>query len=177
MSWQKDIGTRFEKQVRDRFNEAAAGTALSAVRIWYSGAGEREPFDVGIYSGEVEKKNLVLQIEAKRTQGRSIGLQLKWLEKIRPGPVRHVVMFSAGLHNPIPIYVVHLNPASLAMQHEIVRIKPKAKSVSVHERYVRKAGLPSFVIQHPEEFYGAPVYVVEAFESYIKREFNLPREA
>jgi len=174
MSWQKDIGTRFEIQVRDRFNEAAAGTALSAVRIWYSGAGEREPFDVGIYSGEVRRENLVMQIEAKRTQGRSLGLLRKWLEKISLGPVRHVIMFSVGLHNPIPIYVAQLEPASLSADAKVILIKDGAKSVSVHERYVLKAGLPSFLIAGSVGFKSV---VVEPFESYIKREFDLPREA
>ena len=173
MSWQKDIGTRFEHQVKDRFNEAAKGTNLTAVRIWYSGAGEREPFDVGIYSGEVRKENLVLQIEAKRTQGRSIGLLRKWLEKISLGPVRHVIMFSVGLHNPVPIYVAHLEPSSLPADAKVVMIKDKAKSVSVHEKYVLKAGLPSFLIAGSVGFTSV---VVEAFESYIKREFDLPQE-
>lgn len=176
MSWQKDIGTRFEKQVRDSFNALAKGTNLTAVRIWYSGAGEREPFDVGIYAGEVRRENLVMQIEAKRTLGRSIGLQVGWLEKISLGPVRHVIMFAVGRRNPVPIYVVHLEPASLPKDPAAIQIKLKAKSVSVHEKYVKKAGMPSFVLRHPPEFYAARFYTVEAFESFVKREFNLPQE-
>jgi hypothetical protein len=168
MSWQKQIGTAFEHQVKDRINTLVKGTDLTAVRIWYSGAGMREPFDVGIYRGEVRRENLVLQVEAKRTQGRSLGVQLKWLEQVSH---QHVIMFAVGKRNPVPPYVIYPGGQGLgAMAAEIFKMKPAAKSVAIHERYVRKAGMRNCLIEARDKFYN-----VVDFDEYM-RDRVLPKK-
>jgi len=186
----KDIGTRLELQVRDRLNGALPKSLnLTAVRIWYSGAGAREPFDVGIYKGVVRSEGLEMSIECKRTQGTSIGLRLDWLDLIGDravsvvGPdgvkqgervVPHVVMFAVGLHTPLPIYVVHRGNArestgSLSLEVTICS-RPGAKSMSIHQKYVCKQGMPKFRLQTA----AGQVYVVEPFESFVRMAFPDP---
>jgi len=172
VSWQKDIGTRFEHQVKDRFNALANGTDLTAVRIWYSGAGDREPFDVGVYRGEVRRENLMLQIEAKRTQGRSLGVLLSWLEKVAPEKRNcdHVVMFAVGRRNPVPIYVIHDGNATRS-PHGLIQARDGTKSVSIHQRWVDRAGKMPFNLMA-----AGKTFVVEDFDEFCKHKFGLPKE-
>lgn len=161
MSWQKQIGTRFELQVKNRFNKLAKAKAspLTAVRIWYSGAGDREPFDVGVYSGEVRRENLVLQIEAKRTQGRSLGVEWKWLEKVSND---HVIVFAVGLRNPVPPYVICPVRHRDEKAANVFTMRAGAKSVSIHERWVRQAKLPCCMVQARDRLFD-----VVDFETWV----------
>ncbi len=169
MSWQKDIGTRFEHQIKERFNALKKDTALTAVRIWYSGAGAREPFDVGIYRGEVRQENLVLEIEAKRTQKRSIGLKLEWLEKVSK---RHVIVLAVGRRNPVPMYVVRDCGSGLGVgAGTIIKAKPGSKSLAIHQRWVQRPMLGQFLLLAKERW-----FIVEDFELFVEREFGKPRE-
>jgi hypothetical protein len=187
MSKQKDIGTRFELQVKDQLNVLLPKELnLTAIRIWYSGAGAREPFDVGIYRGVVQSDTLAMSIECKRTQGRSIGLLLEWLDLIGDrmvsivGPdgvktgervVPHVVMFAVGMRTPIPVYVVHRGNARDSMGTEtVIFSKPGAKSMAVHQKYVRKRGMPKFRLQTA----AGRIYVVEPLESFAQMAFPKP---
>jgi len=82
-------GKGFEYQVEKRLQQLG----YKADRIYYSGAGEKMPYDIQV----TFKPDDILQVEAKRTWKRGISLLMKWIEAIHD---RHCIVFSIGPGSP-----------------------------------------------------------------------------
>ncbi len=165
MSWQKDIGTGFEYRVRDRLNELYRSVGFKAIRIWYSGAGLKKPYDVEFKYG----RKLILGIEAKRSiASTSISMQRKWIDQISQ---KHVVIFAIGNFRgkkKVEIFVLReINEKDLTKLGKLITkdivMKDKAKSISInYKKHLQSRSVfPDVICDHK-------TYVIETFETFFK---------
>ena len=169
MSHAKDVGNKFEYDIRDQINELGKPKEIFATRIWYSGAGLQKPYDVEVRKGEPADSPVVLEIEAKRRiRGKSLALGPKELDIVSD---KHVIVLAVGRYSgrSVPVYVLH-NDTPLKRQdlepnktHRVLRAKPGAKTVCIGTKWVGPAQ-PAFIL----EGWGKR-FMVEGFEEFIKR--------
>ena len=166
MSWQKDIGTGFEYRVRDRLNELYRSAGFKAIRIWYSGAGLKKPYDVEFKYG----RKLILGIEAKRSiASTSISMQREWIKRIGE---KHVIIFAAGNFRgkKVDIFVLRKvgedeNAESRTSGEPDIVMKDKAKSVSINYKKHLQFKDPIF----PFVICGSEKYAIEEFKTFFDK--------
>lgn len=166
----KNIGTNFEYHLVDVINKEGNPNGIYAKRVWYSGAGLLEPYDLRIRKGKPEDSPLILGIEAKRTMQQGLNIQRDWLTSIRrrvDTTPAHVVMFAVGKYpgRPVPVYVIRL-PEDIEVQPKhTFAMHEKQKGCTINRKFVVTPGMGPYriVMQAQAKIH---LFVVEPFQIF-----------
>lgn len=166
----KNIGTAFEYHLVDVINKEGDPRGIYAKRVWYSGAGLKEPYDVRIRKGKPEDSPLILGVEAKRTMQQSLNIQRDWLTPIRRRvdmTPAHVVMFAVGKYpgRPVPVYVIRL-PGEIEVQPKhVFKLKDKQQGCTINRKFVVTLGMGPYIIEMRAQDTSC-VFVIEPFQTF-----------